>query len=133
MASLTQTDYDFYLRKKLLMMFFLNLRKGPNQQELDNVFKLINGQDFASHTATKVAFSNTRKNLSHTSFIDLNYQIVDEFYQNKCLKKWRGHRLCAIDESQFRLPNEPDIVNAFGSAPTETQLKYVRIKSYQLK
>ncbi len=95
-------------------MFFLNLRKGSNQQELDNILKLINGQDFASHTVTKAAFSHARKKLSHTSFIDLNYQIVDEFYQNKFFKKWHGHRLCAIDGSQFRLPNEPDIVNAFG-------------------
>ena len=40
---------------------------------------------------------------------------VDDFYQssNK-YKTWKGHRLCAIDGSLIRLPNEPDIVDYFG-------------------
>ena len=96
------------------MMLFLNLKKGSNQQELDNIFKLINKQDFASHSVSKAAFSKARKNLSHTAFVHLNNQVVDDFYKHNIIKKWKGFRLCAIDGSQFRLPNEPNIVEEFG-------------------
>ena len=68
-----------------------------------------------SQSVSKAAFSKARKNLSHTAFIELNRQLVDDYYrQHKNIKKWRGFRLCAIDGSYFRLPNEPDIVEEFG-------------------
>jgi len=67
---------------------------------------------------TKSALTQARKNLSHHAFIDLNHQIVDTYYaDHPALKTWKGFRLCAIDGSQFRLPNEPDIVEAFGVNP----------------
>jgi len=33
------------------------------------------------------------------------------------IKTWHGHRLCAIDGSQIRLPYEPDIIEEFGVNP----------------
>ncbi len=30
------------------------------------------------------------------------------------IKRWKGFRLCAIDGSQLRMPNEPEIIKAFG-------------------
>ena len=97
------------------MMLFLNLRKNSNQQELDTIFRLKAGNDIASHSVSKAAFSKARKNLSHTAFIELNRELVDDYYRlHKNVKKWCGFRLCAIDGSYFRLPNEPDIVEEFG-------------------
>ena len=97
------------------MMLFLNLTKNSNQLELDTIFRLKAGNDIVSHSVSKAAFSKARKNLSHTAFIELNRQLVDDFYRlHKNIKKWHGFRLCAIDGSYFRLPNEPDIVQEFG-------------------
>ena len=56
--------------------------------------------------------------MSHTAFIDLNQQVINAYYADHAdLKTWKGFRLCAIDGSQFRLPNEPDIIETFGVNP----------------
>ena len=53
--------------------------------------------------------------MSHTAFIDLNHQIVSDIYKTKNnVKTWKGFRLCAIDGTSIRLPNEPDIIHHFG-------------------
>ena len=73
---------------------------------------------------TKSALSQARKQLSHTAFIDLNRQVVDAYYAaHPELKTWHGFRLCAIDGSQLRVPNEPDIVDAFGVNPGKENQK----------
>jgi len=98
------------------MMLFLNLTKNSNQQELDTIFKFKNSNEIASHSVSKAAFSKARKNLSYTAFVELNRHMVDDYYHlHSNIKKWHGFRLCAIDGSHFRLPNEPDVVNEFGT------------------
>jgi len=93
----------------------LNLRKHANQTELDQFFKNINTKNEATQHITKSAFFQARKQLSHTAFTELNYQLVDSIYEKKAhYKTWKGFRLCAIDGSSMRLPNEPDITNHFG-------------------
>ncbi len=53
--------------------------------------------------------------MSHTAFIDLNRQVINDYYANHPdQKRWKGFRLCAIDGSQFRLPYEADIIETFG-------------------
>ncbi len=53
--------------------------------------------------------------MSYTAFIDLNRQLVDSIYEQKVhYKTWKGFRLCAIDGSSIRLPNEPNITDHFG-------------------
>ncbi len=39
------------------------------------------------------------------------------------MKTWRGYRLCAIDGSQIRVPDEPDIVDTFGVNPGKENQK----------
>jgi hypothetical protein len=93
----------------------LNLRKHSNQTELDQFFKTIQDKKEASQVITKSAFFQARKQLSHTAFIALNHQLVDSVYQgNWKPKTWKGFRLCAIDGTSIRLPNEPDIIEHFG-------------------
>jgi len=60
----------------------------------------------------------------HTAFVDLNHQAVASYYDH-CLdvKTWHGYRLCAIDGSQIRVPDEPDIVDAFGVNPGKDNQK----------
>ena len=98
-----------------LMLYLLNLRKHSNQTELDQFFKTIQGKKEASEVITKSAFFQARKQLSHTAFIALNRQVVDGVYQrNWKPKTWEGFRLCAIDGTSIRLPNEPNIIDHFG-------------------
>ena len=62
--------------------------------------------------------------MSHNAFIDLNQQAVDAYYTaNPEIKTWHGYRLCAIDGSQFRIPDEPAIIEAFGVNPGKENQK----------
>ena len=97
------------------MLYLLNLRKHSNQVELDQFFKTIHNKAEASQHITKSAFFQARKQLSHTAFIDLNHPLMDGIYQNNLhYKTWNGFRLCAVDGTTLRLPDEPDITNHFG-------------------
>lgn len=62
--------------------------------------------------------------MSHTAFIDLNEQVINDYYANyPGLKLWKGFRVCAIDGSQFRLPSEADIIKSFGVNPGKNSQK----------
>ncbi len=77
-----------------------------------------------SQVVTKSALTQARKHLSHTAFTALNRKVVDAYYDHHSdLKTWQGHRLCAIDGSQIRLPSEPDIANEFGVLPGKKNQK----------
>jgi hypothetical protein len=85
---------------------------------LDNFFNVANPDNPPAQVVTKSALSQARKQLSHTAFIDLNRQAVDAYYAaHPELKTWHGFRLCAIDGSQLRVPDEPDIIATFGVNP----------------
>jgi len=91
------------------------LRKHSNQVELDQFFKDINDKNEASQHVTKSAFFQARKQLSYRAFIELNRQLIDNIYHTpQHYKTWKGFRLCAIDGTSIRLPDEPDITNYFG-------------------
>lgn len=50
--------------------------------------------------------------------------MVDAYFAaHPDLKTWHGFRLCAIDGSKLRVPNEPDIVAAFGVNPGKENQK----------
>jgi len=107
-----------------LVTYFLNLTKGSYQQELDNFFAVMNSDKSPTQVVTKSAVTQARKNLSHTAFIDLNHQVVASYYDHfSDVKTWHGYRLCAIDGSQIRVPDEPDIVDAFGVNPGKENQK----------
>jgi len=100
-----------------LVLFLLNFRKNATQTELDQFFKLadVNKNHKFKRLVNKAALTKSRKNLSYQTFIDINNQLIDKFYaEASSLKKWHGHRLCAIDGSTIRLPNEVEIVAQFG-------------------
>ncbi len=98
-----------------LILYLLNLRKHSNQTELDQFFKTIQGEELASQVITKSAFFQARKQLSHTALQDLNQQFNRSVYQSEWKPKtWNNFRLCAIDGTSIRLPDEPDIIEHFG-------------------
>jgi hypothetical protein len=113
-TSNTAFTRDRTLTFPSLMLHCLNLIKGSTQQELDNTLQQIYADTPRKQRVTKSAFTQARKKFSHRAFIELNQHIVGHFYQQKDIKTWHGFRLCAIDGSQLRLPNEPDLIKTFG-------------------
>lgn len=98
-----------------MIHYLLNFRKHANQVELDQFFKHLHEKNEASQHITKSAFFQARKHLSHTVFTELNQQLVTDIYKTKNnIKTWKGFRLCAVDGTSIRLPNEPDITDYFG-------------------
>ena len=82
---------------------------------MDQFFNLFNNDGHAPQEVTKSAFFQARTQLSYTAFIELNHVATQEFYDRWTgYQRWHGLRLCAIDGSQIRLPNAPDIEKEFG-------------------
>ena len=101
---------------KTLVTFLLNHRKGATQTELDRFFTEYLDNDIPFRHVTKSACIQARKNLSHGAFSELNKHFVETLYsrKSKALKRWHGHRVCAVDGSQLRLPREPELQEKFG-------------------
>jgi hypothetical protein len=98
-----------------LVLYLLNLRKHATQTELDQFFKNLDTKTQASQHVTKSAFFQARKQLSYTALTELNHQLVDCIYEKKKhYKTWKGFRVCAIDGTSIRLPNEKNITDHFG-------------------
>lgn len=107
---------DFTRNRKLtfavLIMLLLKKSVKSLQNRLNEFFKDLGG-NFLSATAS--AFTRARSKLLHTAFIDLNRQaIVGVMYADEEYKKYKGFRLCAIDGSKLRLPDEQEIKEHFG-------------------
>jgi hypothetical protein len=101
---------------KTLITFLLNHRKGATQTELDHFFAGHLDDGVVRRHMTKSACIQARKHLSHEAFIELNQCFIDELYasKSKALKRWHGHRVCAVDGSQLRLPREAVLQERFG-------------------
>ncbi len=56
----------------IVVLFLLNLLKRAAQDELDEFFKMLNGDDIAARIVTKSAFFQARKKLKYEAFIELN-------------------------------------------------------------
>ena len=67
---------------------------------------------------TPGGWTQARAKLKHTAFGELNRDcVLPAAYPSgpaSAPRLWKGHRLLAIDSSLVRLPNSPDIVQAFG-------------------
>src|SRR2546421_8276731 len=69
-------------------------------------------------SATAGALTHARAKLLPSAFIELNQkavlsQVYGAQYQS-ALKRWRGHRLLAMDGSLIRLPSSPELFQEFG-------------------
>ncbi len=98
----------------VVVMFLLNFIKRALQDELDEFFKLENGEMVAVREVTKSAFSQARKKLKAEAFIELNTVQVDYFYEHFSIERWYGFRLLATDGSTVQLPEEADLIAHFG-------------------
>jgi len=96
-------------------MVMLLLKKSIKsiQNRLNEFFKEL---ECEYTNACASAFTKARSKLLHTAFIELNQKaIVDIMYNDESYKKYKEFRLCAIDGSKLRLPDEPSIREHFGT------------------
>lgn len=105
---------DFVRRSTLnfvnLTVLILNGVKKSLQVELFSLKK------FSLPTLTKQAFSKARKKISTAVFIDLNYELIHQFYRENQVKKWRGFVVYANDGSKLQVPDNNETRQHYGAA-----------------
>ena len=97
-----------------MVVFLINLIKGGLQRELDQFFQVLSPGDVAERVVTKSAFCAARQKLNPTAFIELNRHLVQRWYHDAPVQRWRGFDLRAIDGSTLRLPDTPEAIAQFG-------------------
>jgi len=116
LESNRKTSKDFTRQRKLtfsrLILFMLNSIKKSLQKELTEFFLNFSSEK----NITNSAFCQSRMKLSHTAFIELNDDIIEEFYTDNIFNLWKGFRLLAIDGSRLQLPSSLEIIENFGFA-----------------
>lgn len=107
---------DFTRLRKLpfVTLFILILRNSVKSLQLMlNEFILQLKVDW---TITASAFSQARKKLKHTAFMELNDGLVSLYYkEKKDIKKLYGYRVIGCDGSDLTLPMTEEIKQVFGT------------------
>jgi hypothetical protein len=85
------------------------------QVELDDFFGRLADTARFVRQATKSAFSQARKKLRASVFVDLNACLLTHWREQVEEPLWHGFRLVAADATPLRLPNTPEIVEHFGA------------------
>jgi hypothetical protein len=67
------------------------------------------------------AYTQARNKFKHTAFVELNNDIVNLFYSDDNIKKWRGYRCIGVDGSKIILPNGVDIEAEYGAIAIRNQ------------
>ncbi len=97
-----------------MCLTLLNLIKGCIQDELDQFFSSLRGEQVDKRIVTDSAFCQARRKLSHTAFIALNDDLIQEIDEHLPGSLWRGFRLLAVDGTTLRLPKTEAIRQHFG-------------------
>jgi len=108
-----------FTRKRCLpftfvVLLLINMMKRSLQDELDEFFKALNQEKIASRQVSKSAFSQARKKLEASAFIELNEEQVNYFYEHFAPKSWYGFQLRAIDGTLLDVPDNDATRKEFG-------------------
>jgi hypothetical protein len=111
-------DKAFTRKRKLpfslIMLLLLQKTVRSIQLHLHDFFEQWTGLP----KVTASAWTQARAKLRHTAFIELNERVIlPHVYDPQSdfgVRRWRGHRLLAIDSSCVALPSVPEIGQAFG-------------------
>ena len=127
MFSSIANSNEFILRHKKKEHYFTRQRKLPFSSLLALVLRksvkslqLVLNEWCRHHdtsdTITASALSQARNKFSHTAFIELlDKCVVAPVYERKHYKRYRGHRLLAIDGSTLHLPTSKELIETFGA------------------
>lgn len=106
---------NYFTRSRKLpfiTVFTLILRNSVKSLQLMlNEFILQGKQKW---TITASAFTQARKKLKHTAFMELNQNIISRYYAEQEIKKFCGLRVLAVDASKLTLPKTNEIKQVFG-------------------
>jgi hypothetical protein len=98
-----------------LVLFQINLATKSLTVELTRYFNRIN-YNMEENSYTKQSYSEARMKMKHEAYIELNEDLVKEYYSENDYKKYKGYRLIAIDGSRIGLPNKEELEKEFGLA-----------------
>jgi hypothetical protein len=98
----------------------MNMIKRSLQKELVHYFELIGELG----SITKSAFSQRRVQFKPEAFLELNDTALETFYEDGEYKKWKGHRLIAVDGSNINIPYSKELIDYFGGASNKTEKIY---------
>jgi hypothetical protein len=99
----------------LLMLFVLQQTVKSIQRHLNEFLEeLARGQLF--EPVTSGAVTHARAKLKESAFVELNHDCVlpTLYHSERPVRRWRGHRLVGMDSSLVRLPDSPELGQAFG-------------------
>lgn len=100
-------------------VFLTILRKSV--KSLQNVLNELYLSKDIKRVVTSSAYSQARKKLKHTAFIALNEDTIRTYYEDNCIKLWKGYRVFGVDGSKIMLPNEQALHNEYGSVTIKNQ------------
>jgi IS4 transposase len=120
------TDSDTFLRRhrrdeksftrhrKLPFNSVLTILLRKSVKSLQRV--LIEWCRHADEFISASALSQARQKFRYTAFIELLEEcVVKPMYNDRGHKRYKGHRLLAIDGSTLRLPTSKELIDAFGT------------------
>lgn len=116
--------FSYFTRKRKLSfktVIIAILRKSVRsiQNSLNELFDKMQSK---LDTPSKSAFSQARKKLSYTAFIEMNENgILNNFYSDNKVKKYKGYLLRAIDGSVIKVPNNVGTEKHFGVTKVNNQ------------
>jgi len=65
--------------------------------------------------------------LPHQAFVELNDDLVHNFYEVTNINKWQGHLLLAVDGSVTQLLVSEELLQHFAKAHSQTKIPCVRL------
>ena len=125
MFSFLVQSEEFLLRHKKVATNFTRCRKLPFSTVLTLILRksvkslqvvLNEWCQGETESISASALSQARQKFSHTAFIELlEKSVVGPMYDSGNFKKFKGHRLLAIDGSTLRLPTSKELIAEFGT------------------
>jgi hypothetical protein len=117
-----QEDFTRNRTLNFAVVFMLILRKSVKSIQLTLNELFMNG--YIGKVTSASAYTQARKKLKHTAFIELNEDILGIYYEDDAIKRWKGYRLLGADSSKIILPPTADIEKEYGKvAVNNPQMK----------
>jgi len=108
--------------KMLLLMTRKSVKSLQNMLNETEIY-LSNALDEDLKIVSNSAYSQARKNLNYTAFVELSNGVRDKFYEDDDYQTFKGFRLLGVDGSIVTLPNNDEIRQEFGFTNVINQYK----------
>ena len=100
-------------------LFIIILRKSVKSLQL--ILNELFLSNHISEIVTSSAYTQARKKLKHTAFIELNERAIELYANEEEVKRWKGYRVFGVDASKIILPDRKEIHQEFGTIPIKNQ------------